>query len=189
MKSHITEAGEPVSQHLAMESRHFPAAGPSKNGRVSCNRCGAAFSYDDGVPAGWEYVEAAGIGSYNCPAHAIREPEWKLGGRARTSFDGEVYPGVYEIVGFKDGYAQLESNQCTRTWCPVADLVPADDAPPLDALLIKHANQIIATAKLIGGLNPERAKAALTLLKGLICLDCGTPLTEGRPRCFCMRDG
>jgi len=70
MKSHIVKRREPVPAHLDLESRRFPA-GYSIQGVVECNRCSTIFDYLRGPPKGWEYVEAAGYGSYNCPRHAI----------------------------------------------------------------------------------------------------------------------
>lgn len=71
MNSHIVTEREPVSQHLAIESRSFPANSPTMHGLVKCNQCPMTFCYAAGPPVGWEYGEAAGIGSYNCPAHLI----------------------------------------------------------------------------------------------------------------------
>jgi len=71
MKTHITQAGEEISQHLDLGQREFPP-GCSGEGIVVCatSSCDASFLYGP-VPAFWEYVEAAGIGSYHCPKHAL----------------------------------------------------------------------------------------------------------------------
>jgi len=115
--------------------------------------------------------------------------EYQLGDRVRTSFDGAEFPGVYEIVGFNNfrgGGALLESDDGDKTWSPIAELHLVTDPQP--ALTYRQTNAVNAFAEFIGKLKPEAAEAALTLLKSMICVACGTPLTEKRPRCYCECD-
>ncbi len=165
MKSHITEAGDPVSRHLALEDRDFPAGGTWTNGRVLCSQCRtASFVHDLGPPAGWEYVEAAGIGAYRCPEH-IRPI---IGRRVRTTFDGEEFPGVYKIVSITDGNAQLQSeHDDTITYAPIEELVVCTSPPP-GPLSHKQEHRVRDFATFVRGMDDEQSEAALTLLAALL---------------------
>lgn len=116
--------------------------------------------------------------------------EFKLGDRVRTSFNGEEFPGVYRITGFNDYHglgAQLESADGDKTWALVADLHLVTE-PPAGPLTPKQVKRVAAFAEFIVNTKHPATEAALTLLKSLVCIACGTRLTTKHPRCHCEND-
>jgi len=119
----------------------------------------------------------------------MTDHKFEPGDRVRTSFEGEEFPGVYEIVGFDAGNgpgALLESADGDKTWCPISDLHLVTEPQP--ALSPRQKRKVLDFATFFANLKLAPAEAALTLLKSLLCLACGTPLTEKHPVCYCERD-